>query len=152
MSSNYINQIAVALQSLVLFSYKAHFKSSTGFEFEDERNGYESEQFTEQIQAECGVQFWRATTERYGGDYTLHYKMSFWLKELFIKYDLPLTFTSCCENKDGTDQAYITDTNVINNKIIYYEDRLKQLNEEDLLDITNKLASQLTFLSIKYKN
>ncbi len=150
MSSNYINQIAVALQSLVLFSYKAHFKSSTGFEFEDERNGYESEQFTEQIQAECGVQFWRATTERYGGDYTLHYKMSFWLKELFNKYDLPLTFTSFCENSNGTDQAYIKNVNVIDNIIYYDKARLEELKEDALLDIANKLASQLTFLSMKY--
>jgi hypothetical protein len=150
MNINYINQISIALQALMVFSYKAHLKSSNGFEIEDERNGYESEQFAEDIQSDCGIQFLRATTSRYGADYELHYKMVGWLAELINSHNLPLTFTSSAVNTNGTDQIYITSVNAINNEVAYETAILDELDDKDYLQIIEKLNSQLTYLTLKY--
>lgn len=150
MNSNYIIQISIALQALMMFSYKAHLKSSNGFEIEDERNGYESEQFAEVIQSDCGIQFLRATTSRYGADYELHYKMVSWLADFFNSYNLPLTFTSSTVNTSGTDQIYITRVSAIDNEVAYETAALEELEDTDLLQIIEKLNSQLTYLTLKY--
>lgn len=131
-------------------SYSVFLKNNDGFEIEDERNGYESEQFTEDIQRECGIQFWRATTERYGADYTLHYKMVEWLAELFSKHQLPLTFTSTLRNNCGSDQAYVKRLGEINNDVEYDLNALNKLNASDIEVISEKLDSQISFLTLKY--
>ncbi len=150
MKSNCITQITIALQALMMFSYKAHLKNNNGFEIEDERNGYESEQFAEVIQSDCGIKFLRATTSRYGADYELHYKMVSWLAEFFNSYNLPLTFTSSTVNNSGTDQIFITNVSAINNEVTYETARLEALDDRDLLKIIEKLNSQLTYLTLKY--
>ena len=142
--------ITNALQKLMHFSYVAFLKSNDGFEIEDERNGYESEQFTQEIQVDCGIQFWRATTERYGGDYTLHYEMVEWLAELFSAYQLPLIFTSKLPNSSGSDQLYINNSGGINNEIVYDLDALGKLSKSDLVKIGEKLELQISFLILKY--
>lgn len=142
--------ITNALQKLMHFSYVAFLKSNDGFEIEDERNGYESEQFTQEIQIDCGVQFLRATTERYGGDYTLHYKMVEWLAELFLAYQLPITFTSKLYNSSGGDQAYINSLGDIDDEVDYDLDALGKLSDIDLLKISEKLKNQISFLTLKY--
>jgi hypothetical protein len=142
--------ITNALQKLMHFSYVAFLKSNDGFEIEDERNGYESEQFTQEIQVDCGIQFLRATTERYGGDYTLHYKMVEWLAELFSAYQLPLKFTSKLRNNNGGDQAYVNRLGEVNNEINYDLDALGKLSKSDLIKICEKLELQISFLVLKY--
>ena len=113
-----IEQITNALQKLMFYSYKSFLKNNDGFEIEDERNGYESEQFTDEIQTDCGIEFLRASTERYGADYILHYGMVGWLAELFSAYKLPLAFTSDLQNRSGGDQAYINSLGYVSDEII----------------------------------
>lgn len=151
MSEEKYRQITTSLQKLMCFSYVAFLNSNDGFEIEDERNGYESEQFTEDIQADCGVQFWRATTERYGADYTLHYKMVNWLAELFTEHKLPLSFTSNMRNSSGGDQAYIKRLSEVNNDVKYDLTVFKQLSNENLEKIVEKLNAQLSFVTLKYQ-
>lgn len=146
-----IEQVTIALQRLVYYSYKAFLKNNNGFEIEDERNGYESEQFTDEIQAECGIAFLRATTERYGADYKLHYVMVGWLAELFSVYKLPLAFTSDLQNRDGGDQAYINSLGYVSDAIKYDLTALSGLSKDDLLTICNKLEVQISFLILKYQ-
>ena len=151
MPDDHIHQIKKALQALVYYSYKAFLKSNKGFEIEDERNGYESEQFTDDMQADCGIEFLRATTERYGADYTLHYGMVKWLAELFSSYKLPLAFTSDLQNSSGGDQAYINSLGYVSDVIEYDLIALSGLSEEDLLTICNKLEAQVSFIALKYQ-
>lgn len=151
MSNKKYQQITQSLQKLMFFSYVAFLNTNDGFEIEDERNGYESEQFTEEIQADCGIQFWRATTERYGADYTLHYKIVAWLEELFNEYKLPLSFTSTMRNNSGGDQAYIKRLGEINNDVEYDLVALKKVSDLDLEKIIEKLNIQLSFVTLKYQ-
>lgn len=146
-----IEQITNTLQKLVYFSYKAFLKTNNGFEIEDERNGYESEQFADDIQVDCGIQFWKATTERYGADYTLHYEMADWLSQLFSTYKLPLTFTSELKNGNGGDQAYINSLAYVGEEIEYDLTALSSMGVDDLQAICNKLEAQLSYLTLKYQ-
>ena len=146
-----IEQITNALQKLMFYSYKAFLKNNDGFEIEDERNGYESEQFTDEIQTDCGIKFLRATTERYGADYTLHYGMVGWLAELFSAYKLPLAFTCELRNSDGGDQEYINSLGYVSDVIEYDLTALGGLSKNDLLTICNKLEAQVSFLTLKYQ-
>ena len=146
-----IEQVTNALQRLVYYSYKAFLKTNNGFEIEDERNGYESEQFTDDIQADCGIEFLRATTERYGADYTLHYGMVEWLAELFSAYKLPLSFTSDLRNSDGGDQEYINSLGYVSDEIKYDLNTLSDLSKDDLRTICTKLEAQVSFLTLKYQ-
>ena len=146
-----IEQVTNALQKLVYYSYKAFLKNNNGFEIEDERNGYESEQFTDDIQADCGIEFLRATTERYGADYTLHYGMVGWLAELFSVYKLPLAFTSDLQNRSGGDQAYINSLGYVGDAIKCDLTALNGLSKNDLLTICEKLEAQVSFVTLKYQ-
>ena len=146
-----IEQITNALQKLMFYSYKSFLKSNDGFEIEDERNGYESEQFTEVIQSECGIKFDKATTERYGADYILHYKMTDWLAELFSAHKLPMQFTSQLKNRSGGDQIYVIRLGDIDVDIDYDQKILGSIDEVSLGNILNKLEAQLSFLAIKYQ-
>jgi len=146
-----IEQITNALQKLMFYSYKSFLKNNDGFEIEDERNGYESEQFTNEIQTDCGIEFLRATTERYGADYTLHYGMVAWLAELFSAYKLPLAFTSDLQNRSGGDQAYIKSLGYVSDEIKYDLTALSGLSKDELLTICDKLEAQVSFLTLKYQ-
>jgi len=146
-----IEQITNALQKLMFYSYKSFLKSNDGFEIEDERNGYESEQFTEVIQSECGIKFDKATTERYGADYILHYKMADWLAELFSAHELPIQFTSQLKNRSGGDQIYVNRLGDIDVEIDYDQKILGSIDEVILGNILNKLEAQLSFLALKYQ-
>jgi hypothetical protein len=146
-----IEQITDALQKLIFYSYKSFLKNNDGFEIEDERNGYESEQFTDEIQTDCGIEFLRATTERYGADYTLHYGMVGWLADLFSAYKLPLAFTSDLQNRSGGDQAYINSLGYVSDEIKYDLTALSGLSKDDLLTICDKLEAQVSFLTLKYQ-
>ena len=151
MTMQLIEKITNELQKLVYYSYKAFLKNNNGFEIEDERNGYESEQFSGDIQADCGIEFLRATTERYGADYTLHYGMVEWLAELFSVYKLPLAFTSDLQNRSGGDQTYINSLGYVSDAIEYDLTALSELSKENLLTICNKLETQLSYLTLKYQ-
>ena len=146
-----IEQITNALQKLMFYSYKSFLKNNDGFEIEDERNGYESEQFTDEIQTDCGIEFLRASTERYGADYILHYGMVGWLAELFSAYKLPLAFTSDLQNRSGGDQAYINSLGDVSDEIKYDLTTLSGLSKDDLLTICDKLESHISFLTLKYQ-
>jgi len=151
MTTQTIEQITTALQKLMYFSYVAFLKTNQGFEIEDERNGYESEQFTEDIQEDCGIEFSRATTERYGADYTLHYSAVGWLADLLTNHDLPLIFTSHFPNQGGGDQENIIDARDTDCPIEYDIDKLVKLSDDELLAIHQKLHAQITFLKLKYQ-
>lgn len=151
MKTQNIEQITNALQQLMYWSYVAFLKANKGFEIEDERNGYQSEQFTEDIRLNCGIEFLKATTIRYGSDYTLHYKMVWWLADLFANHKLPLMFTCEFPNQTGGDQDYIMEPSDIDYPIQYDINELEKLSEEDLLSILKVLQQQITLITIKYQ-
>ena len=141
--SEHFKKIKKHLNALVRFSYADFFKQNNEFVLEDERNGYDSDNFFDDTQDIFGVSLKNVTTERIGADFNLNYLPVSWLNQLFDEYGLACKLMGTIENRNAYEQIFVDSAKKFDVELIVAIDNLDELNEDRLNSLVSDLEKKM---------
>jgi len=147
-----LKQIKKHLNALVRFSYEDFFKQNVEFILEDDRNGYDSDNFSNHAQDVFGISLQNVTTEKIGADFKLNYLPVTWLHQIFDSYGLRCKFTGTLDNKNAYEQIFVDNAKKFETELKLSIDNINKLSADQLNSLVSDLEKKMTFIYLEYAN
>jgi hypothetical protein len=141
-----IEKIKLYFDNAVRIGIKNYLKTNDGFQINNTDDGYESDNFTEDIQQQIGISLKSSTCSNYGGDFELVFECRGELLEILKQHKMPTEFLALFENKFNSQELYLIKRNSINFKIIYPLKNDISISQASVISVAKKIDKLFSFI------
>jgi hypothetical protein len=143
-----IEKIKLYFDNAIRIGLINYLKTNDGFQINNTEDGYESDNFSEDIQQKIGISLKSSTYYNYGGDFELVFDCKGELLEILQQHKMETEFLALFENRFNSQELYLIKGYSINFKIIYPLKKDIYISQASVISVANKLDKLFTFINL----